>query len=87
MNGADIEAYGIEIDGFLAVTDEFSLNAAFSWNESELQGTDANISRFFLDTDASAARLPPLPPSQWQGRQALRANLLPPPIFLAPTWT
>lgn len=61
VNGADIKAYGIEIDGFLAVTEEFSLNAAFSWNESELQGTDSNISRFFLDTDASGARLPQTP--------------------------
>lgn len=61
VNGADIKAYGIEIDGVFAVTEQVTLNGAFSWNETELKGTDANISRFFLDQSAGGARLPQTP--------------------------
>lgn len=61
VNGADIEAYGLEVDGRLSVTPQFTLSGAFSWNNATLQGTDANITRFFLNTAADGARLSQTP--------------------------
>ncbi len=61
VSGADIEAYGMELDGVFAATEQLTLSGALAWNKTTLQGTDSIITRFFLDTSANGARLPQTP--------------------------
>lgn len=61
INSADIEAYGLEMDGMIALSQNLTLSGAVAWNETTLQGINALQTRFFLDQAAAGARLPQTP--------------------------
>lgn len=61
INGADIEAMGVEIDGAYALTDELSVSGAAAWNHTELKDQDALVARFFLDESPPGNRLSSTP--------------------------
>ncbi|WP_394728921.1 TonB-dependent receptor [Altererythrobacter sp. GH1-8] len=63
VNGSDVEAYGIELQTALELSDQFNLSGNFSWNKTKLvgPGSDAIIARFFLDDTPNGERLPQTP--------------------------
>ena len=63
ISGTDVEAYGIEAEVALDVTDSFKLSGNFAWNHTELvgQGSDANLARFLLNGVPNGQRMPQVP--------------------------
>lgn len=63
VNGSDVKAYGIELQSSVQVTPEWTAGVNFAWNKTELSGdgSDAIISRFFLDNTVNGQRLPQTP--------------------------